>query len=367
MHSIAIIGSGPSGCFLAEILALKLPKVSIDIYERLPYPFGLAINGVAPDHQHTRKVTEQLQRTLDREEVNLICNTEVGLQISYKTLKSRYDRVIFAVGAEQDRQLGIDGENLSNVYGSSAFTRWYNNHPDAQDLNPSFGKKVGIIGNGNVALDIARMLAKTAEEHLQSDLMPKVREALGNHSIEEIHIFGRRGPAEASFTLPELTELGNLTNTRVSISPDSFAGIDTNGLPMSQQKVIQQLQSFAELSIATTKKIQIQFHFYATPESIQGDESIEGLSIRDTRTGKTDTIQLDSLITAIGYQTPMIEGVPYDDKKKRFAHTDSLIEPGVYCVGWCQRGPQGVIPTNRSEAMGLARKIIKDLESEYAN
>lgn len=363
MPSIAIIGSGPSGCFLAEILALKLPNVSIDIYERLPHPFGLAISGVAPDHLHTRKVVEQFQRTLERDEVNLMCNTQVGLHISYDALKARYDRVIFAVGAEQDRHLGISGEKLSNVYGSGAFTRWYNSHPDAQSLHPSLGKKVGIIGNGNVALDIARMLAKTAQEHQQSDLTPQVREALANHSIEEIHIFGRRGPAEASFTLPELTELGNLANARVSVSPDAFAGIDTTQLPISQQKVIQQLQSFADLSFATSNKIQIQFHFYATPESIQGDQHIEGLTIKDTRTGHTDRIQLDSLITAIGYQTPLIEGVPYDDAKKRFAHTDSLIEPGVYCVGWCQRGPQGVIPTNRSEAMGLARKIIKELES----
>jgi len=361
--SIAIIGSGPSGCFLAEILALKLPEVSIDIYERLPHPFGLAVSGVAPDHPHTRKVIEQLQRTLDREEVNLICNTQVGSQISYETLKSRYDRVIFAVGAEQDRQLGISGEELSNVYGSGAFTRWYNSHPDAQDLNPSLGKKVGIIGNGNVALDIARMLAKTATEHQQSDLTPSVREALASNLIEEIHIFGRRGPTDASFTLPELTELGNLANARVRVSPDAFAGIDTNQLPISQQKVIQQLQSFADLSIATSNKIQIQFHFYATPESISGKDKIEHLHIMDTRSRQTDSVQLDSLITAIGYQTPKIEGVPYDDLKKRFAHTDSLIEPGVYCVGWCQRGPQGVIPTNRSEAMSLARKLIKELEA----
>lgn len=363
MPSIAIIGSGPSGCFLAEILALKLPKVSIDIYERLPHPFGLAISGVAPDHLQTRKVTEQLQRTLDRKEVNLICNTQIGEQVSYESLKNRYDRVIFAVGAEQDRQLDIEGESLKGVYGSGKFTRWYNSHPDNQNLKPILGKKVGIIGNGNVALDIARVLAKTAIEHQQSELSPFVREVLAAHSIEEIHIFGRRGPTEASFTLPELTELGTLAQAQVHVSPHDFVGVDLAQLPMSQQKVVQQLQSFADLSVASGKSTTIQFHFYATPESIQGTDKIEALRIRDTRSGNSDSIQLDSLITAIGYQTPKIEGVPYDEEKQRFAHQDSLIEPGVYCVGWCQRGPQGVIPTNRSEAMGLARKIIKELES----
>ncbi len=363
MHSIAIIGSGPSGCFLAEILALKLKEVTIDLYERLPHPFGLTVSGVAPDHLHTRKVTEQLQRTLDRDEINLICNTDIGTQLSYQELKSRYDRVIFAIGASQDRKLGIQGEELRGVYGSGALTRWYNDHPDSRDLDPAFGKKVGIIGHGNVALDIARVLSKTATEHQHSAISSSVREALTHHTIEEIHIFGRRGPSEASFTLPELTELGTLAQAQVRVSSDAFAGVETSQLPMSQQKVLQQLQSYAELSVATARKITIYFHFHATPVSLLGNQRIEHLEYKHTLTGELDTIPLDSLITAIGYETPKIQGVPYDQTLKRFAHRDSVIEPGVYCVGWCQRGPQGVIPTNRSEAMGLARRIIKELES----
>ncbi|WP_052063931.1 FAD-dependent oxidoreductase [Nitrincola sp. A-D6] len=209
-YKIAIIGSGPSGCFLAEILALKRPDLQIDIYERLPHPFGLAVSGVAPDHLHTRKVTEQFARTLARDNVNLICNTEVGSSISYSELKQRYDRVVFATGASEDRRLGIPGEHLPGIYGSGRFTRWYNNHPESSQFTPLIGQRVAIIGNGNVALDIARVLAKTAAEHQTSALSEPVRTHLAKNHIREIHILGRRGPADASFSVAELTELSTL-------------------------------------------------------------------------------------------------------------------------------------------------------------
>lgn len=367
MTTIAIIGSGPAGCFLAEILALKLATVQIDLYERLPHPFGLAVSGVAPDHPHTRKVTEQLQRTLDRTNVQLISNTQVGKDLSYTALKHQYDRVIFATGAFQDRQLGILGEDLQGVYGSGAFTRWYNSHPDRELQQPALGKVIAIIGNGNVALDIARVLAKTAEEHQHSALSADIREQLANSDIQAIHIFGRRGPSDASFTLPELTELGRLARAKVNVASDAFTGIDLTALPMSQQKVLQQLHSFADFPSNSNKQIQIHFHFYATPQAIEGNAKVHTLHLQDTRTGKPLNLAIDTLITAIGYQTDQIEGVPYDAEKGRFAHQDARIEAGVYCVGWCQRGPQGVIPTNRSEAMGLARKIIQELEPNHAN
>lgn len=367
MNSIAIVGSGPSGCFLAEILAMKLPKVRIDIYERLPFPFGLAVTGVAPDHLHTRKITEQFQRTLDRPEVNLICNTEIGSDIPYAELKSSYDRVIFAVGAAQDRKMGIPGESLMGVYGSGVFTRWYNSHPESRQIHPVIGKKIGIIGNGNVALDIARVISKTPQEHHESDLSPKIREILALSHIEEVHILGRRGPAEASFALAELAELENLQQVAIHLCKEELKDINLDSLPMSQQKMVRQLHHFTELNPTTPKKIQLYFHFHSTPRVIEGNNSVERLIVERAQTGQMTALELDTLITAIGYQTSPIPDVPYDETKKRFHHQDSMIEPGVYCVGWCQRGPQGVIPTNRSEAMNLARKIIKELESVNVN
>ncbi len=363
MLNIAIIGSGPAGCFLAEILALKLPEVQIDIYERLPHPFGLAISGVAPDHLHTRKVTEQFERTLARDNVNLIVNTEVGRSISYSELKQRYHRVIFATGASKDRRLGIPGEQLQGIYGSGCFTGWYNSHPEYKDLKPLIGQRVGIIGNGNVALDIARVLAKTTQEHQASALSEPVRTDLAACNISEIHIFGRRGPADASFSLPELAELDTLTQARVRVSSEALAGMQTQNLPPSQQKMLQQLQHYAGVSEDSSVSIQIQFHFHATPMAAIGTTQLEALEIRDTRQGTLYTVPLDTLITAIGYRTPAIADVPYDAELGRFAHQQGKIEAGVYCLGWCQRGPQGVIPTNRSEAMNLARQLIRELES----
>lgn len=363
MHKIAIIGSGPAGCFLAEILALKLAAVQIDIFERLPHPFGLAVNGVAPDHLHTRKVTEQFERTLARDNVNLIANTDVGRSISYSELKQRYDRVVFATGASEDRKLGIPGEQLQGIYGSGCFTRWYNSHPDYKDLKPLIGQRVGIIGNGNVALDIARVLAKTTEEHQASALSKSVRAHLAQCNIGEIHILGRRGPADASFSLPELAELGSLSQAGVQVAADALAGVETQNLPPSQQKMLQQLQHYAEAPEDSSVAPQIQFHFYATPMAAIGTTQLETLEIRDTRRGTLYTLPLDTLITAIGYRTPAIADVPYDAELGRFAHHQGKIESGVYCLGWCQRGPQGVIPTNRSEAMKLARQLIRELES----
>ncbi|WP_417584943.1 FAD-dependent oxidoreductase [Nitrincola sp.] len=374
MPNIAIIGSGPAGCFLAEILALKLSDVQIDIYERLSHPFGLAVSGVAPDHLHTRKVTEQFERTLARDNVKLIVNTEVGSTISYSELKQHYDRVVFATGASEDRRLGIPGEHLTGVYGSGCFTRWYNSHPEHKDVQPLIGQRVGIIGNGNVALDIARVLAKTAQEHQASALSEPVRTHLAKSNISEIHIFGRRGPADASFSLPELTELGTLAQAEVQVSSDALIGIEAQNLPPSQKKMLQQLQQYAETPADASAAIQIQFHFYATPVAAIGTTQLEALEIRDSRLDNLDSssleslpldsLQLDTLITAIGYYTPAIAGVPYDAERGRFAHNQGKIEPGVYCLGWCQRGPQGVIPTNRSEAMNLARQLIRELESQ---
>lgn len=366
-HYIAIVGSGPSGCFLAEILAIKIPGITIDIYERLPHPFGLAVNGVAPDHLHTRKVTEQFERTLARDNVNLISNIDVGSSISYSELKQRYNQVVFATGASEDLRLGIPGEHLPGIYGSGRFTRWYNSHPESNQLTPLIGQRVGIIGNGNVALDIARVLAKTAAEHQPSALSEPVRTHLAQRNISEIHIFGRRGPVDASFSLPELTELSTLAQAEVQVSPAVLAGIDTQGLPPSQKKMLEQLQRYAQAPKATPAVIKIQFHFYATPVAAVGDQQLEALEIRDTRHGTLHTLPLDTLITAIGYRTPAIAEVPYDTERGRFAHQKGNIEPGVYCLGWCQRGPQGVIPTSRSEAMNLARQLIKEMEKQHVD
>ena len=364
-RNIAIIGSGPSGLFLAEILSLKVPDISIDIYERLSRPFGLAVAGVVPDHLNTRRITEQFQRTLNRQNVRLICNTEIGKDLLYPDLKQNYRWVVFATGATEDRSLGIPGENCSGIYGSGSFSRWYNSDEQMQAFTPHLGEKIAIIGNGNVALDIARVLAKTPKELHASNLTDKVRHLLESNRPTDIYIIGRRSPSQASFTLPELAELGELDQADPVIAQPNLIQVDEKTLPPSQQKVISQLKHYANRQ-PTNYRSRIHFIFNTSPTAFLANKQRfvsaitlqNNLSLDDT---STYALNIDTVITAIGFRSQPIKGVPFDHQKGIFQHTDGEIEPHVYCLGWCQRGPQGVIPTNRTDAMKLAKKIINSI------
>ena len=206
---IGIVGAGPSGCYLADALGRKLPGAGIDIFDRLPTPFGLVRGGVAPDHQGTKNIARQFERTLGKDGVRFLGNIAVGRDISYEELKAACDVLVIAIGALEDRRLGIPGEQLDAVYGSGQFVAWYNGIPDGRELNPKLdGKSLAIIGNGNVALDIARLLAKTPDELANSDLCAHARAAFEASRIEDIWLIGRRGPLDASFTTAELAEFG---------------------------------------------------------------------------------------------------------------------------------------------------------------
>lgn len=361
-YNIAIIGSGPSGLYLAEILALKIPDITIDIYERLSRPFGLIVAGVAPDHLHTRRITEQFKRTLNRSNVRLACNTEIGKDLHYSELKQNYRWIVIATGAAEDRILGIPGENSAGIYGSGVFSRWYNNDEKMHSFTPYLGKKIAIIGNGNVALDIARMLAKTPKEHDTSDLTEKVRNHLADNRPTDIYIIGRSSPVQASFTLPELSELGELEQASPTTDSQYLINLDAERLPISQQKLLLQLENYANRQVSNTHT-RINFIFNTSPTEFltnkQGQVSAvtlhNNLKLDHNSTYK---LQIDTAITAIGYHSRPIDSIPFDSQKGVFLNTEGEIEPQVYCLGWCQRGPQGVIPANRADAMKLAKKII---------
>ncbi len=370
---IAIIGSGPSGFYAADTFTKKLPDCQIDIIERLHTPFGLVRAGVAPDHQGTKNVTRQFERTMNNENVRFLGNVEVGRDISYEELKSLYDIVFIAIGASVDRKMNIPGEELAGVYGSSAFVSWYNGHPDFVGLKPVLGPKgVAIIGNGNVAIDIVRVLAKSAEEMEGSDLCQHAEEVIRNADIDDFHMIGRRGAAQAAFTPSEANELGHLTHCHPIIQNDDLMQEPNEEDPKTQknkEKNMEILRGLDEQERGGKDKT-LHMQFWAKPVKILGKDKVEGLRLERTTlvegqlqgTGELFEIEVSTVISAIGYQTHPFEGLPM--KNGIVANQEGLVEPGVYVAGWCKHGPQGTIPTNRKESMDMVKRAMEDFVGE---
>jgi ferredoxin--NADP+ reductase len=352
MTSIAIIGSGPAGCYLADQLLRLIPDASIDVLEKLPVPFGLIRYGVAPDHQSTKVVSRLFDRVLAREQVGFFGNVEVGRDVRLDELMSLYDAVILATGAARDRRLGIPGEDLPGVTGSGSFVGWYNRHPHAVASVARDVRSAVIIGNGNVALDVARMLAKSPEEFAGSDVAREFLAWLTAQPLETIHLVGRRSAAEARFSDHELAELGTLQRARPVVSdPASLTG-DT--------AVVKTLRGFAE-SAARDTPVTINFHFNLTPTEFAGDGRLQDVQFRSA-TGQTVILPAQLAVACIGYEVlpccslATVNGV--------FANQDGKVAERLYVVGWAKRGPSGIIPTNRVEAQQLAQKIAQETQSE---
>ena len=375
MH-IAIIGSGPSGLYVADSLSRKHAEAQIDIFDRLATPYGLVRGGVAPDHQGTKNIVRQYERTLKKANISFMGNVCIGKDLSYEELKSHYDVVVLTIGAFIDRQLGIKGEELAGVYGSGEIVGWYNGHPDYRDLAPQLGGKIAIVGQGNVALDLARLLAKTSEELASSDMCAHAITALANTSVSDIYIIGRRGATEASFTSVELDELGKLANCVPLVDAAQLvdsATISTD-LPAAEQQAKQKnlalLQSFAE-NKAADKPVRLHLVFCASPDAVLGESAVTGLRLERTRveagravaTGEFFELDVDTVLTAIGYRSESIKGVPFDQQRGIIANDTGRVETGVYTAGWCKRGPQGVIPANRADSLAVAKLILEDLET----
>ncbi|WP_028303794.1 FAD-dependent oxidoreductase [Oceanospirillum maris] len=387
---IAIIGSGPSGCFLAELLSRKIPDCQIDIIERLPTLFGLVRAGVAPDHQGTKNVTRQFERTLEKDNIRVLANLTVGEEISFEALKNCYDIIIVATGAAEDNRLNIAGEDLDGVYGSSHFVGWYNANPDAhKSINTSNTKKniqlkgsaVAVIGHGNVALDIARLLAKTPEERAATDICQPALEQMDQCVIDDIYLIGRGGPEQARFTPPELAELNELAQAlpvinacAIPAEPSSEwepreARAKQMNLDLFRQFSVNAVQAQAQRApvTQTTGKTRIHLLFWHQPKAILGDAGrITHLELEQRLAGQAPqrvTLPIDTLISAIGYHSRPIKGLPFDDQLGRIPHKNGLTEPGVYITGWARRGPTGVIPTNRADALEMSKRILSDVES----
>jgi NADPH-dependent glutamate synthase beta subunit-like oxidoreductase len=372
MRHIAIVGSGPAGYYTAEALQKKYgDDVRVDIIDGLPVPYGLIRSGVAPDHQSIKAVSRRYETVNLADNVRFVGNVTVGKDISIAELQALYDAVVLATGAPDDRALGIAGDDLPGVIGSAAFVGWYNGHPDFAALTPPLaGPGAVVVGNGNVALDVARILAKTREEFVGADIVAHALDALDHSGIKRISILGRRGPHQIAMTPKELGELGHLARATPLVDPDDLPPEGDDALlEPGMRKSVTHLRAFAA-NTAATKEIALDFDFFAMPVAIEGDGKVERIIVERTRldadlrsvgTGERYAIPCALVVACIGYQTPPIAGVPYEHGRGRFANTDGRILPGLYCVGWARRGPSGTIGTNRPDSYAVVDCLVEDI------
>jgi ferredoxin--NADP+ reductase len=369
MRHFAVVGSGPAGFYTAEALVKAYGDAArIDIIDRYPVPYGLIRFGVAPDHQSLKAVSKRYDQVAGESSVRFVGNVNVGRDVSVGELTELYDAVILAIGAPHDRKLGIPGEELPGVVGSAEFVGWYNGHPDFADLEPPLGgTHAAVIGNGNVALDCARILSKNTHEFEGSDIVGHALEALEKASIETVTILGRRGPHQISMTPKELGELGHLDASTPAVDAADFPPVEADeALEPGQRKSITILRDFASSGPDSSKRKRIVFDFFAKPLRIEGEGRAERLIVERTildesggakGTGETYEVPASLIVTSIGYQTPRMEGVPYDERGGRFANDQGRIADGLYAVGWARRGPTGTIGTNRPDGYEVAEQV----------
>ncbi|MCB5424287.1 FAD-dependent oxidoreductase [Altererythrobacter sp. CC-YST694] len=376
MRHVAIIGSGPAGYYTAEAVQKALGEdARIDVFDRLPVPYGLIRTGVAPDHQSIKGVSRRYEQTALTENVRFVGNITVGEDVTVPELQGLYDAVVLATGAPVDRPLDLPGEGLPNVFGSAAFVGWYNGHPQFAGLDPDLsGKTAIVIGMGNVALDVARILSKSRREFEGSDIVGHALDILQQSRIERIVILGRRGPHQIMMTPKELGELAALERASPRVNPRDLpeAGDDAL-LEPGLRKSVAHLRGFAAIpeAIHAEKPIEIEFDFFASPKALIGNGRLEAIEVERTEvktgraqgTGETYRIPAGLVVSCIGYRSSPIPDVPFDERQGRFPNDEGRILPGLYCVGWARRGPSGTIGTNRPDGFDIADKIAQDAAS----
>lgn len=371
MRHIAIIGSGPAGYYTAEA-ALKQwgEDVKVDIFDRLPVPFGLIRTGVAPDHQSIKGVSRRYEQTALSDNVRFVGNVTIGQDVSIEELSGFYDAVVLATGAPRDRPLDLPGDRLGNVFGSAAFVGWYNGHPEFTSLAPDLsGDTAVVIGMGNVALDVTRILSKTRDEFAGSDIVAHALDALDVSKLRRIVILGRRGPHQIMMTPKELGELGHLSRGTPAVEPQDLPDESEDALlEPGIRKSVSHLRAFAR-NDATGADIAIEFDFFGAPRALLGTGKVEAIEVERTRiedgravgTGEFYELPASLVVSCIGYRTVPIPGVPFDERAGRFANDEGRILPGLYCVGWARRGPSGTIGTNRPDGFAIIEQIAADI------
>jgi ferredoxin/flavodoxin---NADP+ reductase len=360
--------------------------VEVDMIERLPTPWGLVRLGVAPDHPNIKAVSRVFEKTAQRPGFRFLGNVEIGQQLSHADLARLYDAVIYSVGAQADRRMGIPGEDLEGSWPATAFVAWYNGHPDFQDLSFDLScKRAVVVGNGNVAIDVARMLALAESELAPTDTTDEAIDAILGSGIEEIVMLGRRGPAQASFTTPELKELGELADADVAVDPAELELEPASEAALSNSTVARNLDVLREYAtrVPTGKRRVLRLRFRVSPVAILGDGTVEGVEIvhnelvadeggtvRAVPSGEREVIPCGLVLRSVGYRGLPVPDVPFDEERGtmrndggRVLDADGRPVPGLYCAGWIKRGPTGIIGTNKKDATETVERLLEDARS----
>jgi ferredoxin/flavodoxin---NADP+ reductase len=387
-YNVAVVGSGPAGFYTAEALLQSDLNIRLDMIERLPVPFGLVRHGVAPDHQRLKAVTALFETIANHENFAFFGNLHLGRDIKISDLLAAYDAVVIATGASSDRPLGIDGEALAGSVSASEFVAWYNGHPDFRDRTFDLSHpNAVIVGNGNVALDVCRILSKTVDELKHSDICEHALDALAASRVRNIYLVGRRGPVQAKFTTKELREFGELDDAEAAIDQGDFdlndASVEELASPEGSgaAKNLEIFRSFAPQAGKHRKSKHVHFRFLLSPLRVLGRGHVERVVFEKVRlsgaafrqgvepTGEEIGIPAGLLVRSVGYRGIAIPGVPFDcrsgtipNKHGRVQETDGTIVPRLYVAGWIKRGPSGVIGTNRACGVDSSLAVLADLQ-----
>ncbi len=375
---VAIVGSGPAGAYAAgHLLRHSEPELHVDLYERLPTPWGLVRAGVAPDHPKIKSVTRLYERTAEHPRLRLFANVELGRHVSVEDLRRHYHAIVYAVGTPTDRALGIAGEELAGSYSATDFVGWYNGHPDFRDLRFDLsGERAVVIGAGNVALDVARMLVLTHAELAATDIADHALEELGRSAIREVVVIARRGPEQAAFTNPELLELGELTDADVIVDPAELAladGIADPHADTTARRNVEILRGYGARAPAGHPR-RVVLRFLLSPLELRGERAVQSVllarnileagpdgSLSARATDQRIELPASVVFRAVGYRGTPLPGVPFDARRGLIANEGGRVRQGEYVVGWAKRGPSGVIGTNKKDANDTVDRMLEDL------
>ncbi|GAB3837592.1 FAD-dependent oxidoreductase [Kribbella italica] len=376
---VAVVGAGPAGIYAADILTQLAPGTQVDLFEKLPAPYGLVRYGVSPDHPRIKRIIESLHVMLEAGRIRLLCNIDIGTDVTIEELRSAYDAVIVATGAITDIPLDIPGIELPGSFGAADFVSWYDGHPDVATTWPLDAESVAVIGAGNVALDVSRMLIKHAHTLLDTDISDNVHSGFAANPIRELHLFARRGPADVRFSPTELRELGHQHDVDIVVDPADLHG-DRHIERMTKQfaptrNVVDTMRGWAAIADSErTASRRVHLHFYQAPVAILGDDQVEGLRMERmtpdgyghvTASGAFVDHEVQAVYRAIGYAATALPGVPFDHATRTIPHRDGAVVddngdhiPGLFTTGWIKRGPVGLIGSTKSDARQTVETLL---------